>query len=801
MVLSVALGIGVATAVFTLADAMLLRPLPYPMAERLVVPYQTVSVRSRARQDTVEWTFARYEVLRRAVPAFDDAGFATWTDALVRASDEDRPVRIEAVTRSLLTTFSIRPQAGRLFGDDEDAADVPTTVAMISEHLWRSVYGSSASIVGERILINAVPVTVVGIMPKQFAGFAIGADIWLPIRMMARIDPTSRWTERLAAQSGTVIARMAPGMTTAKLARVLNAALPIINQLATDSFVAPDVDRGIGAMTLSEARRHPLVTPILEVMAAAVVSLLAIVCANIASILLARGHSRRAEMGIRIAMGASQRRVGWQVLTESALLAVLGLPLGILFGSVCAETVANWRPALPQTWVLLRGTDLLANASLSPDLRVLAFAAVVAGLATIIFGVGPAVAASRVDAARLITSSGDLHASPPMRGRQFLVISQVALATILLVSAGLMTRSLGALLKTDLGFQPDGVVALHVMSTDTSASARIRRQELVHRIARIPGVTSIAMSGCVPFDVSCMVSTGVRVVGNTDASARPVDVYLHWVSTGYFQVMRVRMAEGRGFVDEDSTDGRGHVVISESAARRLFGTASVIGRQVMLDGSGGRPMDIVGVASDMKFKSVEAPAAPALYFFSGESVQAPRFASTLFVRTDLPSSIAIATFTREIRSSGAPMSVADSRSLADVVRAETSSTRFVATLLIAFAAAALLLAGLGIYGVMAYMVSQRTRELGVRILLGADERDLLRSLVGHGAVLVAAGISAGVTIAFGASRLVSSFLFGVNAFDAATYLFVAALVGAIGLLASLIPARRITRIDPAEALR
>jgi putative ABC transport system permease protein len=537
------------------------------------------------------------------------------------------------------------------------------------------------------------------------------------------------------------------------------------------------------------------------VMAAAVISLLAIVCANIASILLARGHSRRAEMGIRIAMGASQRRVGWQVLTESALLAVLGLPLGILFGSMCAETVANLRPALPQNWVLLRGTDLLAGASLSPDFRVLAFAAIVAGLATLVFGVGPAVGASRVDAARLITSSGDLHASPPMRGRQFLVISQVTLATILLVSAGLMARSLGALLKTDLGFQPDGVVALHVMSTDTSASARIRRQELMHRIARIPGVSSIAMSGCVPFDLSCMVSAGVRMVGNTDASARPVDVDLHWVSTGYFQVMRVRMAAGRGFVDEDSTDGRGHVVISESAARRLFGTMSVLGRQITLDGGGGRPLDIVGVASDMKFKSVEAAAGPAIYFFSGESAQEPRFASTLFVRTDLPSNIAIATITREIRLSGAPMSVADSRPLADVVRAETSSTRFVATLLIAFATAALLLAGLGIYGVIAYMVSQRTRELGVRILLGADGRDLLRSLVGHGVVLVAAGISLGVAIAFGASRLVSSFLFGVTAFDGATYLFVVGLVGAIGLLASLIPARRITRIDPAEALR
>jgi putative ABC transport system permease protein len=315
MVASVALGLGVATAVFTLADVMLFRPLPYRGAERLVVPYQTVIVRAGARRDTIPWSVARYEVLRRSVRGLEDAGFAAWVDGIIRPDIEDKPVRIEAVTPSLLTTLSIGAQRGRVFRGDEDAADAPATVAMISDRLWRGEFGSDPSVVGTPVTINGVPVSVIGIMPAGFNGFTVGADVWLPLRMMARIDPSPRWTERLAAQAGTVIARMAPGLTIPLLQRQLEAAVPILNTVVAERFIAPEAERGIGAMTLAEARRHPLVKPMLQLMAAAVVGLMLTVCANIASILLARGHARRNEMGVRIAMGASGGRVGRQVLT------------------------------------------------------------------------------------------------------------------------------------------------------------------------------------------------------------------------------------------------------------------------------------------------------------------------------------------------------------------------------------------------------------------------------------------------------------------------------------------------------
>lgn len=800
MVASIALGIGVATAVFTLVDVMLLRPLPFPMAERLVVPFQTVRVAARARQDTVAWTFARYDVLRRAVRGLDDVGFAAWVDAIVRLPKEDRPIRLEAVTRSLLSTFSLQPQLGRGFTESEDAGTDPTAVAMISDRLWHSGFGASAQTLGSTLEINGAPVRVIGIMPARFNGFAVGADVWMPVRMMIRIEPSARWTDRLAAQTGTVIARMAAGMTTVTLGKYLDAALPLINETVADHIVADNADRGLGVTTLAEARRHPLVRPILELMGAAVTGLIAIVCANIASILLARGHARRGEMGVRIALGASPRRVGRQVLTESALLAIVALPCGVLLGSFAAAALANLRPALPQTWVLLRGTDLLAGASLEPNWRVLVFGSFVAALATILFGIGPAIAAARVDAVKLIATSGDLHATASLRGRQVLVASQLALATLLLISAGLMLRSLDALLNVDLGFQPNGVVSIAVASADTTASARVRRHDLITHLASLPGVTSVATSGCIPYDLACVYSLGIHALGGVGGD-RPIDAELHDVSSGYFRTMGLRLVAGRTFVDDDSTTGRTPVVISESAARQLYGTVTAVGKQIMFDQPGAARMDVIGIVHDVRFKSVETGSSPAIYVMSGEDTQAARFSTTLFLRTRLSAGATSATVAREILVGGAPMSVANVRTLAEIVRAETSTTRFVASLLLGFAMTALALAGLGVYGIVAYTVSQRTKELGLRIVLGADDRGLLLATVIRGAALVGVGVGAGLVVALGTTRLVSAFMFGITPLDGVTYAGVVAVMSVIGVAATFIPARQILRIVPSDALR
>jgi predicted permease len=800
MVASVALGLGVATAVFTLADVMLLRPLPYPGAERLVVPYQTVTVRSRSARDTVPWSFGRYDVLRGVVKGFEDAGFAAWVDAIIRTRDADVPVRIEAVTRSLLSTFNLRPQAGRLFGDDEDRATSAATVALISDHLWRTMYGGDAAIVGATVLVNGTPVTIVGIMPEGFSGFTVSADLWLPVRMTARIDPSPRWTERLDALVGTVIARVTPGLTLPRLERQLVAALPVVYATATDQTLGASDQRGVGVMSLQEARRHPLIKPILQLMGVAVACLLMIVCANVASILLARGHVRRGELGVRIALGASNARVGRQVLTESALLGVLALPAGLLLGYLSASTIADLRPTLPQNWMLLRGTDLLAGASLTPNLRVLAFAVIVAGLATLLFGSGPAVVASRIDAARLLTSTNE-HATAPARARQFLVAAQIALASLLLVIAGLMTQSLRGLLRADLGFQSDGVLALRVASMDTTAAARVRRGELVAHLEQTPGIDAVAMAGCTPFDIACVFTLGARSLDDADASARAPELEYHAVSASYFRVMRIPIMAGRAFLAEDTTASTQRVILSTSAARRLFGTKSPIGRQIVLDVRAPRPMEVVGVVHDVRFTSVEAAASPAVYVLAGEDARSPRLNTMLFVRTTLAPEAALQAIARTVRADNAPLSIAKAERVVDIVRAATSSTRFVATLLLGFAASAALLAGLGIYGVVSYIVSQRLREFGVRLVLGAEGRDLVLATLRRGVWLVGGGVAAGLVAASLGARLLGSFLYGIGTFDLVTDLTVVALVIALGMIATFIPARRITRIDPAAILK
>ena len=801
MVASVALGIGVATAVFTLTDAMLLRPLPYPGASRLVVPYQTVTVRARAAKDTVQWSFARYDVLRRAVRDFEDAGFAAWVDAFIRTGETDVPVRVEAITRSLISTFGIRPREGRIFGLDEEAATAPTTAGLISDHLWKTVYGASPMIVGSTMIVNGVPVTVIGVMPAGFNGFTVAADVWLPVRMTVRIDPTPRWTERFAALNGTVIARMTSGVTLAGLERELVAALPIVAATATDQALGTRDQRGVGVMTLQEARRHPLIKPILQLMGVGVISLLLIVCANVASMLLARGHVRRGEFGVRIALGASQRRVGRQVLTESMSLSALGLPLGVWLGYTSAEAVADLRPTLPQNWVLMRGTDLLAGVSLAPNARVLAFAAIVAGLATLLFGVGPAVVALRIDAARLLTTSTNTHTMAPTRARQFLVVSQIALASLLLVIAGHLARSLRALLHTDLGFQTAGVTALRVTSMDTSAAARVRRQELRTELEGTAGIQGVAMSGGRPFDVATLFTLGVRSLDESDASARALDTELHGVSASYFRVMRIPLVAGRELADQDTMTTTQRVVLSATAARRLFGSGPPLGRRVAFEGPGARPMEVVGVVQDVRFKSVEASSSPALYVLAGEPAQTPRLNTMLYVRSTLAPEVVMATVSRAIRDHAVPVSITEVQTMDAIIRSATSSTRFVAMLLLGFAVSAAVLAGLGIYGVVSYIVSQRTREFGVRLVLGADGRDLALATVRRGAGLVAGGVAAGLVVATLATRLLGSFLYGIGTFDVPTYLIVIALVSALGLVASFIPARRITRIDPATILR
>jgi ABC-type antimicrobial peptide transport system permease subunit len=305
----------------------------------------------------------------------------------------------------------------------------------------------------------------------------------------------------------------------------------------------------------------------------------------------------------------------------------------------------------------------------------------------------------------------------------------------------------------------------------------------------------------VPFDLACVFTIGVHALGGVGGD-RPIDAELHGVSSTYLRTMGISLVAGRVFADEDSTTDRKVVVISETAARQLYGSASAaVGKQIAFDQPDAKRMDVVGVVRDVRFRSVDAAASQAVYTLTGEDTQAPRFATTLFVRTNLTGAATAATVALDIRSTNAPMSIASVRTMTSIVAAATSPTRFVASLLLVFAVTALALASLGVYGVVSYTVSQRTKELGLRMVLGADDGELLLAMLLRGVLLVAAGLSAGVVVALATSRLVSSFLFGIEALDALTYGGVIVVVGAIGVLATLLPALRILRIEAAAALR
>ena len=782
---TLALGIGANTAIFTVVHAVLIERLPFHEPGRLVAVWETNADRPGRKNVIAPFNYLRWQ--ERGTPFSSMAGMY---DDRVALTGEGRPEQLVAqvVMPSFFSTLGVAPLLGRAFAPDE-GPDGNDQVVILSHGLWQRRFGGDPAIVGKTIQVDRRPVTVVGVMPARFSlflktGTLAGkpADLWAPMV----------FTEKGAQRSGryaSSIARLAPGETVASAQAKMAA---IMSALAREF---PDRDEGwsVQVVPLHAEIAGEMRTTLL-VLFAAVGFVLLIACANVAGLLLARGTTRVREMAIRTALGAGRGRIFSQLLTENLLLALVGGALGLL--------LARWGVAL---LVALSPSDLtgLRLVQLSP--AVLAFTFVVSMLTAALCGLAPALAGSRPDVQDSLKDGGR-SGGAGLRTRalrKVFVVAEVALAMVLLAGAGLMIKSLGALGRVNPGFASEGVLTGRVtLSGDQYKEDPPTLRffaEAVERVSEIPGVKDAGAVSFPPF-TGLAAATGFRIVGRpVPAPGQEPGTEVRVCDNGYFRVMRIPLVRGRLFTDRELREKADVVLISEGFAKQFFPGQDPIGQKLLIDMMEEPPAtEIVGIVGDVKHAGLSAEARPMVYWPHPVLVYG---AMTLVVRTDGDPAALAPMLERAVQSIDKDQPVSDIRTMEQWIGASLARERFASALLLVFAALALTLAAIGIYGVMSYVVGQRTTEMGIRAALGATARDLRRLILRDGARLLLAGLAIGLPLALAGSRALRSLLYETPASDPATFAVVLAVLASAALFASWLPARRAAKVPPAEALR
>jgi putative ABC transport system permease protein len=780
---TLALGIGATTAVFGVVNGVVLRPLPYPDPDRLVVLWERPAQGDSpvSYQNFLDWSAASTSFERLAAYRSDQFN-------LTGAGEPEHPDGM-VVTASLLPALGVEPAEGRGFAESDDRPDA-APVAILSHGFWLRKFGGDATAIGRQITLADRSFTIVGVLPADFR-FESNADILVPIGLQAE-----RFRLRGLDPRVTVIGRMREGVSVEQAQAEVGA---IMGRLAAEY---PDVDggRGVRVESLAESTVEGVRT-MLFVLLGAVAFLLLIVCANVANLLLAKSAARHREVAVRTALGASRGRVARQFLTESLLLAGLGGLLGLVGAVWGTGLLAATSPA-----------ELPRASEVGVALRVLAFAVLVSLTAGVAFGLAPALQAAKVDFNSALKESarGSTGGRRVLRGS--LVVSEISLALVLLVGAGLMAKTFVKLTEVDPGFDPSGVLALQMSISagkDDGAKVASFLDETRRRVGALPGVRSVSYSNGFPFVGANQVPFSVE--GRPEARAGlDAAAVMYIVSPEYFKTLGVRMSTGRSFGAADARESPRVAVVDEALARQYFPGEDPVGRRIMLDVPGLDelgPLEIVGVAAHVKHHGlVEGGTLQPQFYLDFDQTpleRLPRMVRRvhLAVRADGEPAALAAAVRREILAANPDQPVFAVRPVDEILAESVAAARFSARILTIFAAVSLLLATVGIYGVMSYSVSTRAREMGIRVALGARPSSLVRLVLGQGAKQAVAGVAIGLVAALGLTRFLSSMLFGVSATDPATFAGVALLLLGAALVACYVPARRATRVDPASVLQ
>ncbi|HZM90272.1 MAG TPA: ABC transporter permease [Blastocatellia bacterium] len=778
-VVTLALGIGATTAIFTVVNAVLLRPLPYPDPDRLVYVGQQFQS-GLAGSGEPKFIFWREQSQSfEALAAYSNVGGAGGNLA---GGSEAEYVHGSRVSEDFFRAVGVFPALGRAFTKEDDTAG-SAHVAILSDALWRRRFAANAALVGQTVLLNDQPVTVVGIMPPHFK-FITGADLLVP--MKARPD-------RNYDPNAEVIGRLKPGVTLEQA----QTELQIIADKYREAFPRHMQDgESIGARPYQKFFTGD-VSRVLWFLLGAVGFLLLIACANVANLQLARAASRQREISVRLALGASRMRIVQQLLTEGLMLASLGGAAGLLLAAWGTDLLVGFMP-----------NGLLPNlAVISLDWRVLAFTFAAAMFTGVLFGLAPAWQAGKVAVNTVLKETAGKGGTSRRRLRGVLVVMEVALAIILMVGAGLLIRTFAQLLSVNPGFDPSNVltfrVALNGERYNTTNKTATFYRDALERITRLPGVEAAAITNKLPLDWQFNMPVIFPEQPDNTRSEQ-----FRTISSDYFHVMKIPLEQGRVFTDADDAAAPPVAIVNQAFVKRHFDGKDPFSQQLLIGrGLNDQPRLVVGIVGDIKQQGLDRPTPPMVY------VPIPQMPDKLMatvraftaahftVRTTVTPLSMTAAVKRELGEMDPTLPLSEISSMEEIASLSIATQRFHMFLLGLFGALGLLLAAVGIYGVMAYSVTQRTNEIGIRIALGAQAGDVISLILRQGFALVLAGTALGLAGAWALTRLMNTLLFGVSATDPLTFVAVSVLFAGVALTACFVPARRAAKVDPMVALR
>jgi predicted permease len=786
VILTISLGIGLNTAMFSVIRAVLLKPLGYHDPNRLVILSSSI-------------TSIHFGKMASSVRSYDGLGAYSGREDLALSGDGQPEVsKGERVSSNFLDILGVRPQLGRSFLPSEDRPGAPP-VAMISAKLWRQRFDGAVSVIGRSVTLAGTAYTIIGVLPPRFHFPSTGTDVWLtrPSEWSV-LKPESRRISPILQ----VFGRLKPGVNISKA----NAEVALIDQqyeathpgmLDTDKTVARLWNRPPIHLVFLKNQLVSEIRSKLWLLFGAVGLVLLIVCANIASLLLARSTTRSREFAVRAAMGAGRRRIIGQLLIESLLLSFMGGAVGIALAEAGVRFTRS-----------MTALDLPRSGEIRIDGTVFLFAVTLSLFTGILFGLAPSLAASRPNLVGVLQGSGEgtnVAGQKPaflrLNSRSLLVAGQVALSTVLLIGAALLIQSLARVYRVDPGFQASNLLTMSLTPSPTRYDTEQKKAAfygaLIERIEALPGVKSVATTTALPLTPYPMAQ--VRVTGRA-ADKHPLAMILS-VTPQYFGVMNIPFRRGREFSAHDNSEALPVAIINDSMARRFWpqypSGPDPIGQHILI-GSHSKPTEIVGIVADTReYKLTEEPGL-GVYLSSG---QQPPQSAVLVIRTEGDPLLFVNAVRHQILRLDPNQPVSAVASMNEVVDASEGQLRVMMTLLGIFAAAATIIAVIGLYGVIAYSVTQRTKEIGIRKALGAERGNILALVVGHGLRLVLSGLLLGMCGAFALTRVLHGLLFQVSPTDPATYAGIAFLFVAVALAASYFPARRATSIDPMQALR
>jgi predicted permease len=782
-VLALALGIGANSAIFSVVNTLLLRPLPYKNPDQLVVVWENATHQGFPKNTPSAANFIDWQKQNTVFQ-----GMAAFAERSFNLTGVGEPERLDGrrVSANLFDLLGVRPIIGRNFVPDEDKPG--TKVALLNESLWKRRFGSDPGVIGRAIALNGESYTVVGVLPNSVRLPAFGNwrdQVWVPLAFTSE-EAASRGNHYLQ-----VIGRMKAGVA---LEQARAEMATIMARLAQQY---PEDNTRIG--TVVNPLHEEIVgnmKPALLVLLGAVAFVLLIACANVANLLLARAAARHKEIALRLALGADRARLTKQLLVESVMLSLLGGVVGLVFAWAGLQVLTRFIPP-----------DVAHAEGIAIDAKVLAFTLLVALVTGLVFGLAPASQASHFNLNDTLKEGGrDAGAGPRgKRLRSALVIAEVAVSFILLIGAGLLINSFMHLRNLDPGFRTDHLLTLNVDLSETKYPDNPKRtaffDEVVRRVQALPGVRSVAVAGNLPFTYNGdSMPIGAEGIPDPAPDQRP-DVIFRAIGPGYFSTMGIPLVRGRDFNDQDTLDTTPTVMVSEKTAQHYWPNADPIGKRIK---NGSTTSDapwrtVIGVVKDVRQNDFVAEPKMQMYFTYRQLRSL--MPNALIVRTAVEPLSLAASVRNAIWAVDKDQSVANIDSMEHIVAGAVARQRFSMLLLAIFAGVALVLAAVGIYGVMSYSVAQQTREIGIRMALGAQRSDVLKMTIKQGLKLVGVGLIIGLAAAFVLTRVMATLLFGISATDPITFATISLILMAVALLASYIPSVRAMKVDPMVALR